>query len=80
MNYFLVDIQPLSLQCLCRSVIRGIIRKNIEGELPQTTKKTPIRKGSRKRYSVRKLVVPLFESDSSDDELFRVVGVSLSIN
>lgn len=79
---FLVDVEPLSLQCLCRAVVRNILRKNIEVELPPIKRRPPLRKAPKKRNPLRRMVVPLFESDDSsdDDRYIRIGGVSLSFS
>lgn len=67
-----------NLQSLCRSVIRNILRKNVELEHPPVKRKIPGQKGPKKKRVLRRLVVPLFESeDSSDDDRHvRLGGVS----
>lgn len=71
----MIEVEPLSLQCLCRTVVRNILRKNIETELPPVKRKTPVRKAPKKRNPLRRMVVPLFESDdSSDDDRYIRLG------
>lgn len=65
----MMDVEPLTLQALCRTAVRNILRKNIDYEYPNlksvpTTKKVP-----KKKRALRRLVVPLFDtSDESSDE------------
>lgn len=64
----IIEVDPPSLQALSRCVIRNILRRNIELELPpppKRIKKAPLRK----ERLLRKFVVPLFDDDSSDDEV-----------
>ncbi|KAJ8911379.1 hypothetical protein NQ315_014210 [Exocentrus adspersus] len=71
----MIEVEPLSLQNLSRSVIRNILRKNVEIELPPVKRITPVRKAPKKRNPLRRMVVPLFESDdSSDDERYVRIG------
>ncbi|XP_066248254.1 protein-L-isoaspartate O-methyltransferase domain-containing protein 2-like isoform X2 [Euwallacea similis] len=65
-----IDIEPLSLQVLCRSVVRNILRHNIEKEHPPA-KKNVSKPQNRKKRALRRMVVPLFDgatAESSDDE------------
>ncbi|XP_066145954.1 uncharacterized protein [Euwallacea fornicatus] len=65
-----IDIEPLSLQVLCRSVVRNILRHNIEKEHPPA-KKSVSKSQIRKKRALRRMVVPLFDEaivESSDDE------------
>ncbi|XP_050313555.1 protein-L-isoaspartate O-methyltransferase domain-containing protein 1-like [Anthonomus grandis grandis] len=66
-----IEVEPLSLQALCRVVVRNILRKNVEKEHPpvKSTSKAP-----KKKRALKRLVVPLFNDDSSDDER-HVVGL-----
>ncbi|XP_018564596.1 protein-L-isoaspartate O-methyltransferase domain-containing protein 1 isoform X2 [Anoplophora glabripennis] len=72
----MIEVEPLSLQCLCRAVIRNILRKNVEIELPPVKRRLPVRKIPKKRNPLRRMVVPLFESDDSsdDDRYIRISG------
>lgn len=74
-NFFLVDFEPLSLQTICRSVIRTILRNNIDIEHPDLKKKNEvIPKKIKKKCALKRLVVPIFEesdietSDNLTDE------------
>ncbi|KAI4461399.1 protein-l-isoaspartate o-methyltransferase [Holotrichia oblita] len=62
----LLDVVPLSLQSLSRTVIRTILRKNIELENPNLRKR---KKPKRKRRPLRKWVVEPIFHDSDDDPL-----------
>lgn len=71
-------MEPLSLQALCRALIRNILRKTIETEHPSVkkSKRPPITRAPKKKRALRRLVVPLFESeDSSDDERHVRIGL-----
>lgn len=71
----MIEVEPLSLQCLCRAVTRNILRKNVELELPPVKRRPPVRKVPKKRNPLRRMVVPLFESDdSSDDDRYIRIG------
>lgn len=60
----------MPLQAICRAVIRNILRKNIELEHPPSKPPPPVKNFKRKRV-LKKLMVPLFESDgSSEDEIY----------
>lgn len=75
-----VEVETPSLQSLCRAVIRNILRKNVELEHPPVKRKIPAQRGPKKKRVLKRLVVPLFESeDSSDDDrhIVRLGGVSL---
>lgn len=70
-----MDFEPLSLQEICRSVIRTILRNNIDIENPdikKTVHSAP--KRPRKKRALRRCVVPIFEesdietSDNLTDE------------
>lgn len=80
--YLLVDVETPNLQSLCRAVIRNLLRKNVELEHPPVKRKIPVQKGPKKKRVLRRLVVPLFESeDSSDDDRHvRIGGVSILKN
>lgn len=68
---FLVDLNPSSLQEMCRAVIRNILRNNIIKEYPDLKKTKPSpKKVPKKKSTLRRLVVPLFDTseESSDDE------------
>lgn len=64
----------MPLQALCRSVVRNMLRKNIELEHP-LVKRAP----KAKRRALRRLVVPLVESEDSSDEerSLKIGGVSI---
>ncbi|XP_060528128.1 protein-L-isoaspartate O-methyltransferase domain-containing protein 1-like isoform X2 [Cylas formicarius] len=62
-----IEVEPLSLQVLCRGVIRSILRKIIEKEHLPVPKPPPI-KAPKKKRALRRLVIPLFESDDSSEE------------
>ncbi|KAF5279224.1 hypothetical protein FQR65_LT03472 [Abscondita terminalis] len=63
-------IEPLTLQALCRVVIRNIVRKNLEEEYPNLTATPTTKKVPKKKRALRRLVVPFFDSseDSSDND------------
>lgn len=70
-----MDFEPLSLQAICRSVIRTILRNNIDIEHPDIKKTMQhVPKRPRKKRALRRLVVPIFEesdietSDNLTDE------------
>lgn len=70
-----MDFEPLSLQAICRSLIRTILRNNIDIENPDIKKTIQsIPKRPRKKRALRRLVVPIFEesdletSDNLTDE------------
>ncbi|KRT81390.1 hypothetical protein AMK59_5592 [Oryctes borbonicus] len=60
----LMDVVPLSLQSLSRTVIRTILRKNIELENPNLRKR---KKPKRRRRPLRKWLVEPIHDDSGDD-------------
>ncbi|CAG9819140.1 unnamed protein product [Phaedon cochleariae] len=71
----MIEVEPSSLQELCRSVVRNILRKNVEKEHPPIKKSPPVNKAPKKKRALRRLVVPLFESeDSSDDDRHVRIG------
>lgn len=72
----LIEIEPQSLQVLCRSTIRNILRKNVEIEHPPVKRQSNITsKAPKRKRALRRLVVPLFDSeDSSDDERHVRIG------
>ncbi|XP_057664554.1 protein-L-isoaspartate O-methyltransferase domain-containing protein 1-like isoform X1 [Diorhabda carinulata] len=76
----LMEIEPQSLQVLCRATIRNILRKNVEIEHPPVKRQSNITtKAPKRKRALRRLVVPLFDSeDSSDDE--RHVRISAGRN
>lgn len=70
-----MDFEPLSLQAICRSVIRTILRNNIDIEHPDLKKrKESVPKKPKKKSTLKRLVVPIFEesdvetSDNMTDE------------
>lgn len=70
-----MDFEPLTLQAICRSVIRTILRNNIDIEHPDIKKtQQNVPKRPRKKRALRRLVVPIFEesdvetSDNLTDE------------
>lgn len=66
-----VELNPRSLQEMCRSLIRNMLRNNITKEYPDLKKvHPPPKKAPKKKRALRRLVVPLFDTseDSSDDE------------
>lgn len=64
---FLVDFEPLSLQAICRSVIRTILRNNIDIEHPDIKKKVHnAPKRPKKKRALRRLVVPIFEESDME--------------
>lgn len=70
-----MDFEPLSLQAICRSVIRTILRNNIDIEHPDLKKTTTtVPKRPKKKGTLKRLVVPIFEesdietSDNLTDE------------
>lgn len=66
---FVVDVNPLSLQALCRTAVRNILRKNIDQEYPNLKPVPTPKKAPKKKRALRRLVVPLFDtSDDSSDE------------
>ncbi|XP_074031779.1 protein-L-isoaspartate O-methyltransferase domain-containing protein 1 isoform X2 [Leptinotarsa decemlineata] len=70
-----IEVEPLSLQALCRSVIRNMLRKNVEVEHPPVKKPAPVTRSVKKKRALRRLVVPLFDSEeSSDDERHVRIG------
>lgn len=73
-----VDVETPSLQSLCRVVVRNILRKNVELEHPPVKRKIPVQKGPKKKRVLKRLVVPLFETEDSsdDDHHVRLGGVS----
>ncbi|XP_072392791.1 uncharacterized protein [Diabrotica undecimpunctata] len=64
----MIEVEPLSLQVLCRSVIRNILRKNVERENPPIKRQVTANKAPKKKRALRRLVVPFFESEDSSDE------------
>lgn len=69
--YCIVELNPRSLQEMCRTVIRNILRDSITKEYPDLKKTNPSpKKAPKKKRTLRRLVVPLFDTseDSSDDE------------
>ncbi|XP_025837593.1 ABC transporter F family member 4-like [Agrilus planipennis] len=71
--FFAVEVKPHSLQSACRTVIRNVLRKNIETENPSFKNRLPPKpkKAPKKKRPVRGLVVPFFDtSDDSDDEFY----------
>ncbi|XP_030754406.1 uncharacterized protein LOC115881164 [Sitophilus oryzae] len=65
-----IEIEPLSLQVLCRAVVRNILRRNIEIDHPPAKRvkfRAPSKEPKRKRV-LKRLVVPLFDDDESSDE------------
>uniref|UniRef100_A0A6P7FGF4 Uncharacterized protein LOC114327769 isoform X2 n=1 Tax=Diabrotica virgifera virgifera TaxID=50390 RepID=A0A6P7FGF4_DIAVI len=64
----MIEVEPLSLQVLCRSVIRNILRKNVERENPPIKRQLTANKAPKKKRALRRLVVPFFESEDSSDE------------
>lgn len=86
MNHFifacLVEVEPPSLQALSRALIRTILRKTVEIENPSVkkSKRPPVTRAPKKKRALRRLVVPLFESeDSSDDERHVRIGLVSNI-
>lgn len=65
----MIPIEPLSLQSLCRVVVRTILRKNLEEEYPNLKSCPTTKKVTKKKRALRRLVVPFFDSseDSSDN-------------
>ncbi|KAJ8932456.1 hypothetical protein NQ314_014638 [Rhamnusium bicolor] len=79
-KFIQVKVNPMSLQSLCRAVIRNILRKNLEIEHPPVKRPPPVNKAPKKKRALRRLVVPLFESDdSSDDERHVRIGGSTEV-
>lgn len=66
---FVVDVDPLPLQVLCRSLIRSILRKTIQLD-PTIKTTTPKAKRSPKQRGLKRLVVPIMDTsdDTSDDD------------
>ncbi|KAF7272627.1 hypothetical protein GWI33_014608 [Rhynchophorus ferrugineus] len=62
-----IEVEPLPLQILCRSVVRNILRKNIEIEHPPVKRQRPAKEPKRKRV-LKRLVVPLFDDEDSSEE------------
>ncbi|CAH1115477.1 unnamed protein product [Psylliodes chrysocephalus] len=71
-----IEVEPMTLQSLCRSAIRSILRKNIEREHPPVKRIPAFNKAPKKKRALRRLVVPLFDSDDSSDEErpIRIIG------
>lgn len=66
--FFLVDADPLPLQTLCRSVVRNILRKNIEKEHPPA-KNASHMKAPKKKRMYRRFAGPCTDDmDSSENE------------
>lgn len=66
---FSVSLEPNSLQSLCRSKVRNILRKNISKEHPDAVKRP--RHTKKPKRKLRRMAVPIFdEYDSSDEERF----------
>ncbi|GLV32321.1 Ionotropic receptor 68a [Carabus blaptoides fortunei] len=71
----MLDFEPLTLQTICRSTIRSILRENIDLEHPdlKKTARNPPKRPKKKR-ALRRLVVPIIEeydfdnSDTTDEE------------
>lgn len=71
----MLDFEPLSLQSICRSTIRTILRENIDLEHPDIKKtvRNPPKRPKKKR-ALRRLDVPIIEeydfdnSDTTDEE------------
>uniref|UniRef100_A0A1Y1JYW7 Protein-L-isoaspartate O-methyltransferase domain-containing protein n=1 Tax=Photinus pyralis TaxID=7054 RepID=A0A1Y1JYW7_PHOPY len=65
----MIPIEPLSLQALCRVVVRNILRTNLEEEYPNLKSCPSTKKVTKKKRALRRLVVPFFDSseDSSDN-------------
>ncbi|KAG5900210.1 hypothetical protein JTB14_008092 [Gonioctena quinquepunctata] len=73
----MIEVEPPTLQALCRSVIRNMLRKNIELEHPPVKKPAPVTRAVKKKRALRRMVVPLFDSEESsdDDRQVRIGGV-----
>ncbi|CAG9861923.1 unnamed protein product [Phyllotreta striolata] len=70
-----IEVEPLSLQTLCRATIRNLLRQNIEREHPPVKRQVNYNKAPKKKRALRRLAVPLFDSDTdSDDERIFVSG------
>ncbi|XP_045476241.1 protein-L-isoaspartate O-methyltransferase domain-containing protein 2-like isoform X2 [Harmonia axyridis] len=68
----LFDIQPQSLQALSRIVIRDILRKNIQKELPTVIRRPSVnepsfREAIENRKLIKKYIVPVLDNSSDDD-------------
>lgn len=65
----LPENEPLSLQDVCRSSIRTILRRNVEVEHPdlKTRRRRHPKKKSMKKKSSRQLVIPIFEESDNDE-------------
>ncbi|KAJ8984799.1 hypothetical protein NQ317_003713 [Molorchus minor] len=63
----MIGVEPMTLQALCRAVIRSILRNNIEKDHPPIKRDPSVNKVPKKKRALRRLVVPLFESDDSSD-------------
>lgn len=63
-----VNFEPLSLQSICRSAIRTILRQNIDIEHPDIKKivRNPPKRPKKKRV-LRRMVVPIFEESDVEN-------------
>lgn len=68
-GYFAAESEPLSLQDVCRSSIRTILRRNVEAEHPdlKTRLRRHPKKKSMKKKPSRQLVIPIFEESDNDE-------------
>lgn len=68
-DYFAAESEPLSLQDVCRSSIRTILRRNVEAEHPdlKTRLRRHPKKKSMKKKPSRQLVIPIFEESDNDE-------------
>ncbi|CAG9833977.1 unnamed protein product [Diabrotica balteata] len=76
----MIEVEPLSLQVLCRSVIRNILRKNVEKENPPIKRQLTANKAPKKKRALRRLVARVLErgraafADEEDGFLNFVLG------
>ncbi|XP_054710789.1 uncharacterized protein LOC129220397 [Uloborus diversus] len=65
----LPETYPLSLQEICRSAIRVLLRRNVEMENPtlKDKKKPPHPKRKRGRRRMKRIVIPIFEEMRNND-------------
>lgn len=73
-----MDVEPLSLQELTRTIIRSILRRNVEIEFPNLKRSPPSTKRAKKKRKASNRLVShgiriLHDSSDDDDVPFRIV-------